>query len=104
MKAGHWLIALIVVGALAWWTYGHPGYETRAQREARYDAEQHAVEAATPKLYRWRDANGTLQLTDKPPKGRKYQVVDTAALENENVIPMSDAINPPGPATSKPSR
>ena len=102
MKAGHWLIAVIVVAALAWWTFGHPGYETWDQRAARMDAEQQQVEAAKPKLYRWHDAKGVLQLTDTPPKGRKYEVVDTGALENENVIPMSDAINPPGPASSKP--
>ncbi len=27
-------------------------------------------------LYRWRDASGALQITDKPPKGRKYERVD----------------------------
>ncbi len=27
-------------------------------------------------LYRWRDAHGVLQITEQPPKGRKYQRVD----------------------------
>jgi hypothetical protein len=98
MKAAHWFVALLALAAVAWWTLGHPGYETREQRLARIEAEQQAVEAAKPRLYRWRDAKGVLQLTDTPPKGRKYQVVDLEAQENVNVIPMSEAINPPEPA------
>ena len=103
MKAAHWLVALIVVATLVWWTLGHPGYETREQRVARVEAEQQAVEAAKPKLYRWHDAEGVLQLTDTPPSGRKYEVVDLEAQENVNVIPMSDAINPPDPAAKAPA-
>ena len=97
MKASHWFVAFLAVGAVVWWALGHPGYETRAQRLAKIEAQEQAVEAAKPKLYRWRDANGVLQLTDTPPKGRKYQVVDLEAQENVNVIPMSEAINPPEP-------
>ena len=95
MKAGHWFIALLAVAAVVWWTLGHPGYETAVQREARVQAETEAVEAAKPKLYRWRDAQGRLQLTDQPPRGRKYETVDLEAQEDINVIPMSEAINPP---------
>ena len=95
MKAAHWFVALLALAAVAWWTLGHPGYETREQRVMRIEAEQQAVEAAKPRLYRWRDANGVLQLTDTPPTGRKYQVVDLEAQENVNVIPMSEAISPP---------
>ena len=98
MKAAHWFTALLALAIVAWWALGHPGYETGGQRAARIEAEQQAVEAAKPKLYRWRDASGVLQLTDTPPKGRKYKVVDLEAQENVNVIPMSEAINPPDPA------
>ena len=101
MKPAHWLIALLAVGAVIWWGMGHPGYETREQRMARVEAEQQAAEAAKPKLYRWHDAKGVLQLTDTPPKGRKYEVVDVQAFENANVIPMSDAISPPS-SSSRP--
>ena len=94
MKPGYWLIALLAIGAVAWFALGHPGYETYEQRAARIEAQEQAVEAAKPKLYRWHDRHGNLQLTDTPPKGRKYEVVDTASLENANVIPMSEAINP----------
>jgi hypothetical protein len=90
MKPVHWLLALIAIAAAGWWGLGHPGYETREQRLARVEAQMQAVEAAKPKLYRWRDRNGVLQLTDTPPKGRKYETVDveaTAARLNE--VPMS---------------
>ena len=97
MRPAHWLFALIVVGALAWWTLGHPGYETQEQRAARVEVEMQVAEEAKPKLYRWRDANGETQITDQRPKGRKYTVVDMDKHENVNVIPMSDAINPPDP-------
>jgi hypothetical protein len=102
MKPGHWLVALLAVAAVVWWGLGHPGYETREQRMARVEAAQAAAEAAKPKLYRWHDRNGNLQLTDTPPKGRKYEVVDLQARENENVIPMSEAINPPPAKGSAP--
>jgi hypothetical protein len=97
MKPAHWLIALLAVAAVCWWGLGHPGYETREQRMARVEAQQQAAEAAKPKLYRWHDASGALQLTDTPPKGRKYEVVDMDKYEDDNVIPMSEAINPPAP-------
>ena len=102
MKAGHWLVAIIVVAALAWWTLGHPGYETREQRIVRVEAEQAAVEEAKPKLYKWHDASGNLQVSDHPPKGRKYETVDMDSQENVNVIPMSEAINPAPAASTAP--
>src|SRR5687767_13000111 len=86
MKTGHVLVLLLALAAVGWWAFGHPGYETRAQAEARVEAQEQAVEAAKPKLYRWRDGHGVLQLTDTPPKGRKYETVDvdaTAAKLNE---------------------
>jgi hypothetical protein len=98
MKPAHWLVALLAIAAVCWWTLGHPGYETREQRVARVEAAEAAVEAAKPKLYRWHDGNGVLQLTDTPPSGRKFEVVDLEAQENVNVIPMSEAINPPNAA------
>ena len=87
----HWLVALIFIAAVAWWGLGHPGYETREQRLARIEAQERAVEAAKPKLYRWRDRNGVLQLTDSPPQGRKYETVDVdATAARLNAVPMSE--------------
>jgi hypothetical protein len=69
--------ALLIGAALgvgAWW------WSTRDEREReRVEAERQAAaeaEAARPVLYRWRDAQGRLQVTADPPKGRKYQRVD----------------------------
>ena len=95
MKLAHVLVVVLARAAVGWWAFGHPGYETHEQAEARVEAQEQAVEAAKPKLYRWRDGNGVLQLTDTPPKGRKYETVDvdgTAAKLNS--VPMSE----PAPA------
>ena len=83
------LAGLVVGGAVGWWLLGHPGYETSQQRQQRAAVQ---AEAAEPKVYRWRDAQGVLHSTDQPPKGRKYEKVDLQ--EDVNVIPMSD----PAPA------
>ncbi len=96
MRVAHAVIAgLALGGGLGWWMLGHPGYETAAQRAARVESAQAAQEAAKPKLYRWRDANGVLQLTDKPPAGRKYELVELR--EDVNVIPMSGPQPEPPP-------
>jgi hypothetical protein len=90
MRLGLAIVAGLALGAgLGWWKLGHPGYETSEQKAERAERVAAAAEAARPKLYRWRDAGGVLQLTDKPPKGRKYQVVDMDAAANVNVVPMS---------------
>ena len=94
MRAIHAIFAgLLLGGGVGWWTLGHPGYETDAHRMARMDA---AREAAVPRLYRWRDAHGVLQLTDKPPKGHKYERVEMR--EDVNVIPMSPPQSSSAPA------
>jgi hypothetical protein len=96
MRLGIAIVAGLALGAaLGWWKLGHPGYETGPQKAARAQAAAAAAEAARPRLYRWRDARGVLQLTDKPPRGRKYQVVDVDAGANVNVIPMSPPPEPP---------
>lgn len=92
------VLAVLLALAAAWWLAGHPGYEDAGQREARVEVQARAAEQAQRKLYRWRDANGVLQVTDTPPKGRKYETVDLDAAEGVNVIPMSEAIDPPEPA------
>jgi hypothetical protein len=97
MRLAHAVIAgLALGGGLGWWMLDHPGYETAGQKRARVEAARQAQEEAKPKLYRWRDGNGVLQLTDKPPKGRKYELVELR--EDINVIPMS----PPEPETPAP--
>lgn len=70
-------VALMLGAALgvgAWW------WSTREERELeRQERERQAAaaaEAARPVLYRWRDAQGRLQVTAQPPKGRRYERVD----------------------------
>ena len=99
MRVAHAVIAgLALGGGLGWWMLDHPGYETAGQKRARVEAARQAQEAAEPKLYRWRDDNGVLQLTDRPPQGRKYELVELR--EDINVIPMSG----PTPADQKPPK
>lgn len=87
MRLSHAVLAGLIAGAgVGWWLLGHPGYETGAQKMARVEA---ARAAAEPRLYRWRDGNGVLQVTDQPPAGRKYEAV--ALREDVNVVPMSAA-------------
>lgn len=48
-----------------------------------------------PVLYRWRDANGVLQVSDKPPAGVPYEEVTIRS--DQNVVPMSGPA--PAPVT-----
>lgn len=74
MRLGWALVGGVAIGAALWW------WTTRGEREhARIERERKAAaaaEAASPKLYRWRDADGVLQITERPPKGRKYQRIE----------------------------
>lgn len=71
------VLGLAAVAGLAWFAAREPGDDAR-QRERQARADQAAAEIAAdaePVLYRWRDANGVLQITDTPPEGRKYERV-----------------------------
>ena len=97
MRLVHAVLAgLVVGGAVGWWWLGHPGYETSQQRQERAAAQ---AEATEPKVYRWRDAQGVLHITDQPPKGRKYEEVKLR--EDVNVIPMSEPTPPEGEPAAK---
>lgn len=77
MRLG-WALLLGLVGgiALAWWLSREPPEVHREKRERAEQAAAANAEDARPVLYRWRDASGALQITDQPPKGRKYERVD----------------------------
>jgi len=102
-----WAVAagIVLGGAIGWWQLGHPGWETMDQKVAEAEnadaaahKDRHGAESA---LYRWHDANGVLQLTDKPPKGRKYEKVKIR--DDQNIIPMSELANPStSPAPKRP--
>ena len=70
------IIGLVLGIGVAWWlSRGAPSKsqarEQRAQRAAAAQARD-----ARPSLYRWRDDAGVLQITDKPPKNRRYERID----------------------------
>jgi hypothetical protein len=100
MDSRHALMAgALILGAVVWWQVGHPGYETTEQKLARVEKLQHQRDyGGGPQLYKWRDARGVLQITDKPPVGRKYQVV--SIRQDQNVIPMGGSA--PASTTGKP--
>jgi len=75
-----WLLALAVLAA-AWWLAGHPGWQSDEQKRQQ---AQIAKEAAAPRLYRWRDDHGVTQITQTPPKGRKYTEVNIR--DDQNII------------------
>lgn len=68
MRLGWALIGGAALGVAAWWwTTRDSRAHEEAQRERRAEA---AAEALRPVLYRWRDADGVLQITEQPPSGR----------------------------------
>ena len=71
------IVAGLLLGAgIAWWL-AREAPDTRQARQRR--AEQAAAanaRDARPSLYRWRDAAGVLQISDKPPTNRRYERID----------------------------
>lgn len=66
------LLVAIALGVAVWWWMTS---EMPRREQARMKAAQAATAASerANTLYRWRDANGTLQVSDTPPSGRKYE-------------------------------
>ena len=66
------LVLAILLGVAAWWWFSHE--MPRRERERAVAAEAAARRAEqVSSLYRWRDANGALQVTEQPPKGLRYE-------------------------------
>lgn len=95
MRLSWAIVGGVVIGGAIWW------WSTREEREsARVERERKAAaqaEAARPVLYRWRDANGVLQITERPPKGRKYEKVDLEPREGIEVHGNRSSDLPNGP-------
>lgn len=82
-------LGLLIGGVLAWWLSRPPAPRPSDDRAtSRATQEQRAAPA---RLYRWRDDQGVLQVTDRPPAERPYEVVDIPY--DRNIVPM----RPPEP-------
>lgn len=67
---------LLLGGGIAWWLSREAPEKSQArQRRAEHAAAAQARDAR-PSLYRWRDAGGVLQITDKPPPDRPFERID----------------------------
>ena len=66
------LLAAVALAAAAWWWFTTE--MPRRERERQAAAEAAAIQADRANaLYRWRDDAGNLQITESPPKGRRYE-------------------------------
>ncbi len=72
MKPVAMLVLAVTLTAAAWWWFS--GEMPRRERERARAAQVAMAQAEQANsLYRWRDADGVLHITDDPPKGRKYE-------------------------------
>jgi len=81
----------LLAAALAWWL-GRDGPPDAPPGDAAAVAAAPTAAVAGPVLYRWRDESGIVQITDAPPAGREYTVIDVAALERRNTIDPNPAL------------
>ena len=65
------VLAAVTAAAAWWWLTSEMPKRERERAIAAEAAAQQAERAES--LYRWRDADGNLQVTAEPPKGRKYE-------------------------------
>ena len=81
VNAGWLLLGLAAVGGLAWWLAREQPSPAReaARRERAQRAAAQIAEDARPVLYRWRDADGVLHVSQTPPPHGRYERVDRDA-------------------------
>jgi hypothetical protein len=63
---------------VAWWLSREAPAKTEARQRRAEQAAAAQARDARPSLYRWRDAAGVLQITDKPPPDRPFERIDRA--------------------------
>lgn len=66
------LVLAVVLGAAAWWWFTQEMPRRERERAVTAEAAARQAERASS-LYRWRDAAGNLQVTQEPPRGRRYE-------------------------------
>lgn len=72
MKPVGMLLLAVALTAAAWWWFTSEMPRRERERARAAEAAMAQAEQASS-LYRWRDANGVLHITEDPPKGRKYE-------------------------------
>ena len=96
MRLGWAIVAgAIGAGVLAWWLAREAPRDPRGAAIAPSPSASPGQPRSPPHgpaLYRWRDAAGVVHVTDVPPQGRDYTLVDVAALERRNTIDPNPAI------------
>ena len=74
------LAAVAAIGAYIW-RYEPERLPAEWRRDNPNSKEYSSV------VYRWKDANGVVQLTDQPPKDRPYEAVRIDP--NQNIVPTT---------------
>jgi Domain of unknown function (DUF4124) len=98
-----WSLLLLALAAVGWW-YFAPHTLPAALRHVAPVSPKAAE--TTPALYKWRDAQGRLNVTDVPPKDRPYETVRYDPRTNvvpgyrrpESAAQPGEAAIPPDPA------
>ncbi|MGE4071294.1 MAG: DUF4124 domain-containing protein [Lysobacterales bacterium] len=87
-RASRWLLVLLLLGAAAaaWWLLA-PQTIPESVRERLPEQVQPA--ATNPTLYKWKDDQGRWNITDQPPKDRKYEAITVDP--DTNVLPAGVA-------------
>lgn len=86
MRLGWAIVFGLAAGiAVAWWFSREPPEAESARRERAEQAAAANAEDARPVLYRWTDAAGRPQVTQQPPKDRKYEKIDVQPREGIEV-------------------
>jgi len=84
MKQVGMLLFAIAAAVAAWWWFTEE--MPRRQHARQVAAEMAAVQAQRANtLYRWRDDAGNLQVTQDPPKGRKFERISRAPKDGMEV-------------------
>lgn len=85
------LAAIVLLGLAATWIWHHqPEHLPREWRRANPNSQDYM-----PEVYRWRDAQGRVQITDTPPVDRPYETVRIDP--NRNLIPAGTPPSGPRP-------
>lgn len=77
MRLGWAIVGGLLLGGAAWWLAREPEPAAAAghQATAATGDARHPAHPAAPGLYRWRDEQGRLHVTDTPPTDRPYEEI-----------------------------